>query len=343
MQRFSWATLSLPIALGVLGFAEFIPLVTHAATLAASFGPIISTACNCDPVGGITANGVTVASSAPAWGCILATFQNAINFLVAFSAVIITIFIAWAGVTYMTSGGSPEKRSTANRRIMNAVIGLVITLCAWLLIDSLMKVIYNPNAGFGPWNSILAGNGAADCLVPVKNAPQLPGGAAATNPNTAPTPPAQQSTVPAVGDCSQASLDQTWGSSAVGNTFACIVNNESHCQNILTTAASQVAGSGSSAGGRYQVLVTSGPKGQSELGVLPACVAIDHGINCDMYFHNGYSDGSANAQLCQQALLDPNCNTQVAMYLYNSVGFSPWLGKGDIGGKNQSCVNTYDH
>jgi hypothetical protein len=172
------------------------PVIAHAA-LSPSFGPIISTACNCDPVGGITANGVTVASSAPAWGCILATFQNAINFLVAFSAVIITIFIAWAGVTYMTSGGSPEKRSTANRRIMNAVIGLVITLCAWLLIDSLMKVIYNPNAGFGPWNSILAGNGAADCLVPVKNAPQLPGGAAATNPNTAPTPPAQQSTVPA--------------------------------------------------------------------------------------------------------------------------------------------------
>jgi Type IV secretion system pilin len=172
------------------------PTLVHAATTSPFFGPIIDPVCNCDPIGGVSGNGITVPTSAPAWGCVLETFQRAMNFLISFATVIITIFIAWAGFTYMVSGGNPEKRSLANKRIMNAVIGLIIVLCAYLVVDSLMKIIYNPSApNLGPWNSILAGDGAGTCLAPVPNGKPLPGTTAATNPSAAPAP-AQQSASP---------------------------------------------------------------------------------------------------------------------------------------------------
>jgi hypothetical protein len=96
------------------------------------------------------------------------------SFVVAFAAILITIFLALAGFTYMTSGGNPGKHELANKRIMNAVIGLVIVLAAYLLVDSLLKVIYNPaNPAFGPWNSILGGSPGEDCLS-IVNPPNAP-------------------------------------------------------------------------------------------------------------------------------------------------------------------------
>jgi hypothetical protein len=138
--------------------------------------------------------------SAPAWGCIMQTFQNIIQFVIAFAVVLITIFLAWAGFTYMTSGGNPGKHELANKRITNAVVGLLIVLCAYLLVDSILKVIYNPaNPNFGPWNSILGGNPGPDCLRTV-NPPALP---STSNPAT--TAPAASPTTPATGTCGASS------------------------------------------------------------------------------------------------------------------------------------------
>lgn len=152
----------------------FLPLAAHAAS-ATFFGPIVSPICNCATQ--ISANGVTVPNSAPAWGCVLQTLQNIMNFMVTMATVAITIFIALAGFSYMASGGNPEKRTMANKRIMNAVIGLVIVLCAWLVVDSILKVLYNPSTttSYGPWNSILVSDGSNDCIAPTQNPTSLPG------------------------------------------------------------------------------------------------------------------------------------------------------------------------
>ena len=323
--------------LGAFIVCLLIPEFAHAATAstASVLSPnfhIISDACNC-----------TSPASAPGWGCVLATFQNLIDFLVGFTTIIITVFIALAGFTYMTSGGSPEKRSLANTRILNAVIGLLIVLCSWLIVDSIMKVVYNPNSFFGPWNSILGPTVGSDCLVARALPNGLPALFSAANATGGPAINAQSpvapATAPASGSCSATALQSDWQSPQVAATLACIINNESRCQNVLNKT---IPGQNpSSAGGRYQVLATTGPKGQSVLGTLPACAAIDGGVNCDLYFHNGSGDGSPQAQACNQAQLDPTCNTQVAQYLYKSGGYSAWLGAGDVGGKNQACVNTY--
>jgi hypothetical protein len=176
------------IWLGSLALLIGLPLAAHAAV--SGLTPIIPGAgglCSCN---GTPASGSTQTfASAPDWGCVLQTIQSTINDLIYLATVVITLFIALAGFTYMTSGDSAEKRQLANKRILNAVIGLCIVLVAWLLVDSVMKVLYNPNAGsnngpaWGPWNSILAGNKNDYCILerdPPKALPPISNPANAT-------------------------------------------------------------------------------------------------------------------------------------------------------------------
>ncbi|MDP2816322.1 MAG: pilin [Rectinemataceae bacterium] len=117
----------------------------------AQFGPIIPEACRACPCG---------------FGGVLAIIQNVVNFLIGISIIVATIIIVWAGGLYILSATNPESRSTANKMLINAAIGLVIVLSAWLIVDFVMKTLYDSGSEFGPWNSILAGDGEENsCIV----------------------------------------------------------------------------------------------------------------------------------------------------------------------------------
>jgi hypothetical protein len=69
--------------------------------------------------------------------------------------------------------GNREKGRTL---LLNAVIGLAIALAAWLIVDFVMKNLYNPQAGqgsvaLGPWNSILSGGN--ECVTENRNAGRI--------------------------------------------------------------------------------------------------------------------------------------------------------------------------
>jgi hypothetical protein len=211
----------------LLSFAAFtclllVPAFAHAQVSGALQTIIPVNQCNCASM-----------QSAPDWGCVLGTIQIIIQDAVAFAAIIITIFLAWAGVTFMMSPTNPEARGKARQRLINAVIGLVIVLCAWLVIDSLLKVVYNATASadgvaqLGPWNQILS-TGGSDCIQTRSGATPLPGLGAAGNPtgSVAGVPPTQVNngtptatvsgpsnqkgcTVQASGPCSPAALQNT--------------------------------------------------------------------------------------------------------------------------------------
>ena len=209
MRRSSWFLLAAII------FAFIFPHLSYAATTN-FFGPIISPACNC--LQGTT--GFTVSESAPAWGCVLASLQALMNVAVSLGVVLITIYIAWAGVAYLSAPINAEGRNQAKSRLMNAVLGLIIMLGAWLLIDSIMKVIYNSSdVQFGPWNALLQPNGAANCIAPVTPPVGLPGlnassnaagGVVVTSSQSGTTQPgAGKCTVAPAGPCSLANLSST--------------------------------------------------------------------------------------------------------------------------------------
>lgn len=146
------------LAAGILMLA---PLGASAATTN-FFGPIVPDGTNGQP-------NCNCPGSAPDWGCVLQTVQNAIAFGVSFILIMITLMIAYSGIMFMVNPTNAEQRSAARSMVTNAFIGLVIVLCSWLIIDFVMKQVFNGSAAAKtlggkaavlPWNAIL-GEGAA--------------------------------------------------------------------------------------------------------------------------------------------------------------------------------------
>jgi hypothetical protein len=126
------------------------------------FGPLVSPECNCEVDGVVTA---------PDWGCVMQTIQNTINLTISLSIIIATLFILYTGFMFVASAGNPRTREQAKTRLMNVVVGIVVVLSAWLIVDFVMKTLYGEEGKFGPWNSILQSTESDDQCFKVSEAP----------------------------------------------------------------------------------------------------------------------------------------------------------------------------
>lgn len=113
----------------------------------AQFGPIVPAVCQVCACG---------------FGGVLAIIQNLFNLVIGLAAIIATLIIVWAGGLYIMSPTNPEMRSQANHMLINAFIGILIVLSAWLIVDFVMKTLYGGQ--FGPWNSILVTGSGPGCV-----------------------------------------------------------------------------------------------------------------------------------------------------------------------------------
>lgn len=80
--------------------------------------------------------------------------QNIIN-----TGVILTVFgaallFAYAGFLYVT-GEAFGQVAKARKLLLNVVVGLIVILSAWLIVDIIMKSFLGDSRGsFGPWNDV---------------------------------------------------------------------------------------------------------------------------------------------------------------------------------------------
>lgn len=74
---------------------------------------------------------------------------NIFKFLVTVSFAIASVFVAWGGFLFLTSGGSEERRAKAKNAIQNAVFGIVIILAGWLIINTILTTIVLPSIQAG--------------------------------------------------------------------------------------------------------------------------------------------------------------------------------------------------
>jgi hypothetical protein len=79
--------------------------------------------------------------------------QNVINFLIEISAAVGALMFAIGGFMMVTSGGDSGKVKTATGIMTNVVIGFIILLAAWLIVDTVMKTFVGERLG-RPWNEI---------------------------------------------------------------------------------------------------------------------------------------------------------------------------------------------
>ncbi|MDB5237358.1 MAG: hypothetical protein JWL88_460 [Parcubacteria group bacterium] len=314
-----------------------LPFTVSAAT--DFFGPIIpqSGACIC-------AN----PASAMDWGCVIIVFHNVLNALFSFGILAVVFFIAIAGFGLMTNGSNPAARTKARNRLLNAVVGLALILCSFLLVDTIMKALYDPNTAFsggtfGPWNKILAEPGK-ECLAVNTTPIQLTDGSVigsliATgkdilNPGTEGSSATNETgNVPGPstrGLCTPSSLQQAGWDSNLASKMSCVTKYENGSCNPSAPSGTDIGSDGKSVSiGIFQVNISANNMN------YPACERLNGGqpLNCTQAFAGGaytasnHSTHVSNPGLyttCRAAASDPSCNTAAAQTIYQKQGIKAW-------------------
>jgi len=82
---------------------------------------------------------ITPPSGALQAGDLDATVAGIIKFIYALIVITVVLLIIWAGFLFITSKGESQNVEKARKIIMYAVIGLLITLAAYPLVDMFLK------------------------------------------------------------------------------------------------------------------------------------------------------------------------------------------------------------
>lgn len=84
--------------------------------------------------------------------------QNIINFLLTDVALpLTTVMIAVGGVMLAISGGSPKRQELGKKILTSAVIGLIVVLASWLILNTVINLLAGGEKPTGfpwPWNEI---------------------------------------------------------------------------------------------------------------------------------------------------------------------------------------------
>ena len=80
--------------------------------------------------------------------------SNILNTGIYIAVILSAILFAWAGIQYVTNAANPEGKNRAKEVLRNVIIGLVVILAAWLIVDTLMKTLQVKLQGTGAWNAI---------------------------------------------------------------------------------------------------------------------------------------------------------------------------------------------
>lgn len=110
--------------------------------------------------------------------------SNAMKWLVALITLVITLVVVWSGIRIATAGGNMGTVKEARSMFTNAVVGFAILLCAWLIIDTLMKTFLDQGKIGRPWNTI----SADACQTPKATGPTAPAGGGTTTGGDVPVP-----------------------------------------------------------------------------------------------------------------------------------------------------------
>jgi hypothetical protein len=319
-----------------------LPLAAHAAI--PFFGPIIPK---------------EQATCAASWGLIVVVVNNIISLLITLAIVFVApLMIAWSGFLFVVNPVNSSGISEAKKILTNTVVGIVIALAGWLIVDALMAVLYNANAPagstggvLGTWSDLVGSKGVPPCI-PLATA--LNNSTQTLNPSTSGlgvvsgTAPS----LPLTGDCSPSSILSSAARSpypltqAQANTLSCLAIPESNC-NINAGGATTPGGVPSYALGVFQIV--PGYSDACHSLNIPSCYAaagVSGPLNCSSAFRCVNQVCTViNAELwnaCQRAGKNFDCNVAAAACLVKAnPTFGDWTGD-PRSSVQRNCINTYN-
>ena len=343
-------------ALFLIAGALTLPLVAQAGI--PFFGPIIPAAYNV---------------CAPSWGQLIEVINNIIQLLITLAIVFVApLMIAYAGFLFVTNPVNASGISKAREVLTNTVVGIVIALAGWLIVDAIMAVLYNANASdrsgsvLGTWSNLITSGGITPCIRiagSLRQADLVPGvpptdvtGVSATGDLAAP-PAGREGTSCDPSRVQAAALTGGYTlSNMQANIFACIAAPESSCASDGTLLlnynwAGAYSLPASTAAGAFQVLL----KRNSGCYENPACyTAVNSAfgttaygptnrLNCASGFDsNGIQlPGSAIVGTCLMAAASLNCSASAAACLLQGRGgiFEDWRADSRSSRQTQ-CINS---
>jgi hypothetical protein len=291
-----------------------LPHFAHAAI--PFFGPIIPAATNVCPAG---------------WGMLITVVNNVISLLITLAIVFIApLMIAYSGFLFVINPYDPSGVSKAKGILTNTIIGIVVALASWMIVDAIMAVLYNPSSAGGTWSSLITSGTGLECLPqagalptdtlnPTQTTPGVnvsvgtgtTGGSAAqcANGNTT---------------CSPDALQAAGFSATQANVMSCIAVTES--SGIPNNCNGNACGT-------FQIMLTVNQLVGPACGGTLDCPTLCKG-------NNGVAVTTAACQPCVMAAKDAACNAQAAQYLYSKSGYAPWTTSSD-NTKSAACVQKY--
>ena len=102
---------------------------------------------------------------------LIETANRVINLFFEILVIVAIIMIVRAGFILVISAGNVSAMENAKSSLTNVIIGFVIILSAWLIVDTVFKVLVT-NQDFGMWNEF---NANTDCGSIRNREGQLPG------------------------------------------------------------------------------------------------------------------------------------------------------------------------
>lgn len=89
----------------------------------------------------------------PATGCTFCNLaqlaQNLINFLITLSLTLAVGFITYGGIMMIIFSAQPPKIETSKKIISSAIIGLVVVLGSWIIVNTFLHILVGHAAW--PW------------------------------------------------------------------------------------------------------------------------------------------------------------------------------------------------
>lgn len=246
--------------------------------------------------------------------------NNVLRFLVAISSVIAVIIFMYAGFLFVTSQGNEGTIGRAKSMFTNVVIGFVIMLSSYLIVNTVLTVLAGGTPTLTSWSSLPASMcayenqvGTAVYHVDLTSA-QVQAIYASTSPALIQATKA--------GSCDSTMINQVWGSN-LSRAANCIITNESACGANPFSKTDHGADGNTFSFGAMQINTTvHNVSGCQAIGIpdLP-CTQAWSGTN--------YGAVVVNQSLynqCKDALLNPQCNMIVGKQIFQQAGnsFKPW-------------------
>jgi hypothetical protein len=293
--------------------------------------------------------------------CELGTLmQKIINFLLlGFAVPLAAAMFAYAGILYTTAGSNTTKVTKAHKIFKNVLIGFLIAISGWLVIQTILSVVFDNSFWIGGnWNEL-------QCVSKITNVPGQEGRLIGTNFNDLINEIIPESDAPVVPlPTGTAYIPPSGGEAIICPTGSTFNPEKARCETTSGVPVSPIP-SGRALCEDTNVSCSVGVMQSEGLTLIQArtmsCIAMtesggDPGVGCSssntpcglFQINNGNWDDFAPPG-CEPYAQKHNgtCNRRTAVRMLQSgLGYQPWSGRDKYGvhwnTNALTCVRQYD-